>query len=78
MPKWRAAQESLSAISWMTVGFVATRAESSAKNNYLTQISLVLAEALSLARLKSLPSVLVLMNTPELRLVHIDSRTAAR
>ena len=54
MPKWRAAQESLSAISWMTVGFVATRAESSAKNNSLTQISLVLAEALSLARLKSL------------------------
>ena len=54
MPKWRAAQESLSAISWMTVGFVATRAESSAKNNSLTQISLVLAETLSMARLKSL------------------------
>ena len=54
MPKWRAAQESLSAISWMTVGFVATRAESSAKNNSLTQIFLVLAEALSMARLKSL------------------------
>ena len=54
MPKWRAAQESLSAISWMTVGFVATRAESSVKNNSLTQISLVLAEALSMARLKSL------------------------
>ena len=54
MPKWRAAQESLSAISWMTVGFVATRAESLAKNNSLTQISLVLAEALSMARLKSL------------------------
>ena len=56
----------------MTLGSVATRAESSAKSNSVTQISLVLVEALSLARLKSLPSVHVLMNTPKLRLVHID------